>query len=59
MLSEKKPEEEPQEIASKNLQEIYQGLADKTFWIALADIHSITKGKLEDYDCSEKIELGT
>ncbi len=39
----------PQEIASENIKNIYKGLSDKSFWIALSDIHSITKGKLTDY----------
>ena len=46
----------PQEMVSENLKDIYNGLSDKLFWIALSDIHSITKGKLKDWekgdDCS-------
>jgi hypothetical protein len=39
----------PQEIVSANLKDMYKGLSDKSFWIALSDIHSITKGKLKDW----------
>lgn len=46
----------PQEVVSENLKNIYKGLSDKSFWIALSDIHSITKGKLKDWkkveDCN-------
>ena len=44
----------PQEMANENLKNIYKGLSDKSFWIALSDIHSITKGKLSNYGMSEE-----
>jgi hypothetical protein len=52
----------PQEMVSENLKNIYKGLSDKSFWIALSDIHSITNGKLKDWekveDCSLNEEFG-
>lgn len=39
----------PQEMVAENLKDIYKGLSDKSFWIALADIHSIADGKLTDW----------
>jgi len=47
----------PQEMVSDNLKNIYNGLSDKLFWIALSDIHSITKGKLKDMEKVEDCSL--
>jgi len=44
----------PPKIVAQDLNSIHKALSDRSFWIALSDIHSITKGKLKDWDLTEK-----